>query len=563
MTLKKVNFTYIIPVVLGILLFFYFCDYKLLFPQNISWLAGDGDPGTMYVGSQYFLKEQWHFPIGHIQNYGYPFGSNIGLTDSIPLFGIGFKLFKNFIYGDFQYFGIWLLMSFVLQSICAFAISTKAFKNLLFSIVFTIFVTASPTLLYRLHVGHYSLTAQWIILISFYLYFFSEEYSLRKWLTLSIFAALIMPYFWLMTFIMFTAFSLKFFVQKNISRQTLLKNCAIFAGTAISIWLIVGTVSNKYTLAGGGFAFHGANLNTLFNTNDWTTLLPSLTYATAGQYEGYGYLGLGGICLVVSAIVLMVIDKQLRLKILNDLNYKVFGFILITFFLISTFPVWSLGKITIFSVAPIIKSLKMVKLFEIFRANGRFIWVVWYGLVFLSFNILNKTEILSKKLIQSALVVFILFQAWDISSLGAKIKDKKNEIKFDRLTEASLSKPLSKNYEHLFVIPNDFNPEWGDFAVKNNLSISSSYMARLAIGQIQYYLAHYDSFLHGNLDKDLMYATDLPNAAKFCENNQKNIDHYYIAPISKYFFIVNKNSNQENVSFSCNEIFKAIKKGKL
>ncbi|MGA1227593.1 MAG: DUF6311 domain-containing protein, partial [Tamlana sp.] len=89
------NKYFLLSFVLIIVLFHLSYGISIVIPANINWLMSVyHDWGQHYLGWVYFLDEPWHFPIGYIENFNYPAGTNIGYTDSIPLLAIFFKIFS-------------------------------------------------------------------------------------------------------------------------------------------------------------------------------------------------------------------------------------------------------------------------------------------------------------------------------------------------------------------------------------------------------------------------------------------------------------------------------------
>ena len=87
---EKTYFISFLIIVFG----FHICyGLDVILPSNINWLmSAYHDWGQHYLGWAYFKNEPWHFPIGHIENFNYPAGTNIGYTDSIPLLALFFKI---------------------------------------------------------------------------------------------------------------------------------------------------------------------------------------------------------------------------------------------------------------------------------------------------------------------------------------------------------------------------------------------------------------------------------------------------------------------------------------
>ena len=119
-------------------------------PSNINWLMTvRHDWGTHYLGWAFYKNEPWHFPLGRVDGYNYPVGTNVGFTDSIPLLAIFFKLFAPLLSSDFQYFGLWLFVCHLLAAYFTIRLFRLFEINWMVTAAASIFVAASPVLLYR------------------------------------------------------------------------------------------------------------------------------------------------------------------------------------------------------------------------------------------------------------------------------------------------------------------------------------------------------------------------------------------------------------------------------
>ena len=94
----KDKYIYLTSFIILLAFFHYIYGIYILNPSNINWLlSAYHDWGTHYLGWAYFQNEPWQFPLGHIENYNYPAGSNVGYTDSITLLALFFKLISFFL----------------------------------------------------------------------------------------------------------------------------------------------------------------------------------------------------------------------------------------------------------------------------------------------------------------------------------------------------------------------------------------------------------------------------------------------------------------------------------
>ncbi len=156
---------------IAVIIIYQICyGFATLQPSNINWLLSvRHDWGTHYLGWAFYKNEPWHFPLGKVIGYNYPVGTNVGFTDSIPLFAIFFKLFAPRLSEDFQYFGIWLFLCHLLAAYFTILLFRLFKVNAVITLLAVIFVSANPVLVYR---GlHPALCGQWLLLAGIYFYF--------------------------------------------------------------------------------------------------------------------------------------------------------------------------------------------------------------------------------------------------------------------------------------------------------------------------------------------------------------------------------------------------------
>ncbi|MBK7608424.1 MAG: hypothetical protein IPI18_15035 [Saprospiraceae bacterium] len=101
-----------IALVIGLVATQIVLGLEKLNPLYTSWLLLPGsDYSYHYLAWEYFKDTPWSWPLGKIQGYAYPMVNSIMYTDSIPLFALFFKLFKDFA-GRFSIF--WIMVCLLL-----------------------------------------------------------------------------------------------------------------------------------------------------------------------------------------------------------------------------------------------------------------------------------------------------------------------------------------------------------------------------------------------------------------------------------------------------------------
>ena len=119
----------ILSGLLGAVSFLLIYGWNILNPSNIDWLFSGGDLTQHYLGWVGYRNSDWTFPIGMMNQVTYPYNISIIFTDSIPLLAVFFKILSPLLPSQFQYFGLWGILCFILNGI----ISAKILKKYLFN----------------------------------------------------------------------------------------------------------------------------------------------------------------------------------------------------------------------------------------------------------------------------------------------------------------------------------------------------------------------------------------------------------------------------------------------
>jgi hypothetical protein len=158
-------------------------------PTHVDWLLVGGDLSQHYLGWEFYRQSEWTLPLGVMQNVAYPHGLSIVFMDSIPLFAIPFKLISGILPVHFQYFGIWGLLAFALQSGIAALIVRRWSNYPLVVLSGAALLTISPVMLERMF-NHTALAGHWIILLAILVLVYSRRLSVNKMI---LFWSLILP----------------------------------------------------------------------------------------------------------------------------------------------------------------------------------------------------------------------------------------------------------------------------------------------------------------------------------------------------------------------------------
>ena len=430
-----------------------FCFYLLgpnyISPLNSEWLFS-GDLSTYQLGWQFFKLDEWRFPLGINPNYGIYLNSSVVFSDSIPLFAIFFKIFKNFLPSEFQYFSIWILVCVYLQLYFSFKIIYKITNDLLYSAIGSLFFGIATIFIHRSGI-HLSLFGQWIILSFFYVELLDKNKFYYKSLIILLSTTIHFYFTIILLIIFFIEKVIDYFRNKKLIKNILIQTLIVLFASLFLMYIIGYFSLNLDDGLGWGYGYYNFNLNSFFNpvgqTNIseviWSNFLAKREFQN-GQIEGFSYLGLSGFIFLI-IFVFNMFNK--RNNIIYS-NIKIFT-ICMVFLILSTsnniyFDQTSIIKIPLNNI--------FYGIFSTIRASGRLIWPIYY-LIFIV-GIIFIYQSFQKKISLLIILILLLVQIVDISKglnqykLGKQYDQKNNQI----FIKDKIWKDLSRNYNQIRLL---------------------------------------------------------------------------------------------------------------
>jgi len=482
----------VLCIAIGLTYAFIIVSARVLNPLDTSWY--DGDLAQSYLGWLFFRQEpRLVLPLGWSHAIAYPFGESIGYFDSIPIVATAFWFVRNVLPAEFQYHGLFLIVSCILQFYFGFRICrTFADKNHVFCVIGALFFLTAPILTWRANVGHFTLTAQWLILaaIEQFLVAHNEPTKLNVWFSglLCFIAGGIHPYISAMVLLVLSATSVRLVLHRFVAPNStssrdiirVLASVPIFFVAAIASLLLFGFIHLDEPMpVRDGYGYHSMNLLAPIDP-----YLPALVLNPQqigrGQYEGYNYLGFGMITLAAMALVS-------RPGLLRDLVSKqaiVPMCLVLVCLVLAMSSIGTAGSHVLYNI-PLPDCVYAVV--STFRSSGRLFWPAYY-LVFAA--ILAGAYLSLGRYAAPVLIVAFLIQYADLASL--RNYDYRPATKHAEVLP--LNQPdwgtLGTTHKHLVVLPpwqcdanttpGGRNGWWlfGKFAADQHMSINSFYSAR-------------------------------------------------------------------------------------
>lgn len=411
---------------IGIFLCIWSFHWGYLSPFEWQW-AENSQPGLLDVATsvasqQDFIRSSWQFPVGLVENYGYPVGTSLLQTATALIPTILLKVFAGVfgISAPLQASGIALLMGYFFLGFILYKIFK--FENLptplaLFGILPFFFIPkffnnwAQP-----------SLSWAWLLPMCIYLYRTSLTKSTSErmilWGITGILASSTHTYFLIPVLLVAFVMSIEMLIIRRSPRDEFKVIGALFFGTFFGTWQVGGfNIGLRGSATGvSEVGPYATDILGLVSTYGQSRFLPTIGHLPS--FEGQAYLGLGLLVSIVLAIfvysrhflirknaknfntrVLEIEDKGLRFR-----GLVISGAFLSLIAIGPTFPIAGVAN-------PIGIPDRVLLLFSIFRASGRFVWLAMFLLGIYSLVFLYKTT--RKGLFQGILPLILILQIAD------------------------------------------------------------------------------------------------------------------------------------------------------
>lgn len=495
-----------IPVLIGIISFVIVTGGTILNPSNIAWMAW-GDPRQHYLGWAFFRQDEWRWPLGLNPNFGLELGSAVAFSDSLPLFAIPFKLLEPILPSVFQYFGIWILVCFILQAIFAWRICGLISYDLVARVEMCGFFAFAPPMLWRLH-GHSSLIGHFLILSAIYLSLISREHRHSVAFAVMVSAsAAVHAYLLAMVAAIWLASLADGLWNRRISiRAGIIEFCAVLAIVALICWQ-VGFFSVGQGVASGGYGIYRMNLLALVNADGWSRILPGIRDGE-GDYEGFNYLGIGLLLLAILSIPFAIKSSSLIPKLFYRAPFSCLLIVALIVFALSNvvgFSIWSVSY-------PLMGVIE--KFSHTFRSSGRMFWPVYYVIVTLI--LVATVRGLGIARARWVLALALVLQVVDTSAGWTFRHIQLTVPSSDRwptpMQNAFWQQAAGRYSKVRWIMPENQSPHWAelsDYAVRHGMATDAAFLAR--IGTLELIRTQVDAeerLKSGQFDNDTLYVID-------------------------------------------------------
>jgi len=442
---------------------------------NSSYWLSQHDDITQYIaGFNAYFSEKWHFPLFKIDSFNYPVGTRSTFVDIIPIYSLLLKLIlPNSLFG-INPFGYYIALCFIAQGISAWLIlRVLNINSYLALLTLSIFFILSASLLARL--GHISLMSHFLILLSFVLYIRAKKnpYQPFLWTALLTVAFYINIYLFTISLTIFFATIVTNFKKIQL-KQNLTQLFMPLLLIALSSYLTIFPLPSGEFAQDFGWGYYSMNLLAPFYGGAFINI-PNAEMP--GQYEGFNYLGLGLISLLIYALYLQKKhDKDFFSR------HRYISILFILFFIYSLSHEVYIGTFKLLSIN---YPNFLDSLFHQFRASGRFFWPVTYAAAI--FSIVMLLRYTNTKKAALILILALLVQVADLRQRVSLFIQTTNRVSPTHIDFQNLKKTISKEIKHIYFYPkfrcsklpphNTILPTML-YASQNSMTINTGYIAR-------------------------------------------------------------------------------------
>lgn len=480
---------YLVCSLLGAISFLAIFGVEILNPLNDGWLLGEGSDLTQhYIGWTAYRQSAWSFPVGCADDLAYPFRTSVIFTDSIPLFAVTFKLFSPILPETFQYFGIYGLLCYILQAFFASVILKKYLPRQIDIILGSMFFVLSPVMLARMYY-HTSLASHFLILLTilslvYYEETFSRTNHVLKLSTLTAFlASSIHIYLLAMCAMIWCAYCVLDILKTKKAYRSIYIILTFGIVSLVTVWLL-GGLNGVFAPGRGGLGSYGLNLNAFINSQGNSVFLTGMKLPDIDVSEGYAYLGVGMLVFLAFDVIVAFRDMRAVMELVKRNREKVTAIVLlgIIVFLFSVLPAVYLNDKLLLEI----KFPQLIqKIWGIFRATGRFSWIIYYicFAAVIIFPFLLKGQ--KRGVLTFVLAVLLMVQLYDITP---QIAQKRSEMQsWDRkkfeLSDSCWDELVqSGQVKHVYFGFSDMETEIiypvTEWAVTHGMTVNRFYFAR-------------------------------------------------------------------------------------
>lgn len=401
---------FLLGAMVGLIFFAVFYGLAVVNPTNVDWIwqSITHDTAQHQLGWEFYRADT---NGATIYGLAYPSGLSMVFMDVIPLLALFFNLFGANLPVNFQYFGIWGLLCYMLMGgLSAILIryiwqdvnrgrQTKVWSQLLFTAAGSLIFVLSPMVMAR-SFYHPALAGQWLILLGFILIVYAGKF--KSWLSLGAVwsavlatAILVHPYFLPMMGVLLALSVICYWTRLTGSTKLRWAKAVAMVLVPAVLSLLVFALMGGFSLGSGAEHYDleekGFNLLSFVNPGGYS-IIPAFPNKSSSP-ETMMWLGLGVIAMLVNAAILWRGSYRASWVKLRKFWSSHRGQCRLTMLFCVLLLVFAMGtRIDLGPITLLQYSVpdKIYELWSAFRAAAREAWPFYYATILLGIYWLAK-----------------------------------------------------------------------------------------------------------------------------------------------------------------------------
>ena len=363
-------------------------DSGFVLGTGLIWQQPRGDLVGYLASAYYYLDDRWRVPLFDLPMVNYPEGGSVVYSDALPVAALVAKVLRSLIGTAFNYFGPWMLVSYVAMGGMVARLGWQADnQSLAGSIALSLLALSSTA--FNTRIDHIALASQFLIVWALLTYFRGAVGTLRSWEMPVIVAValLVQPYLFAMVLAILLALADIFW--RFPQRRRVIR---VGGAAALFVLLIEGpltgylSLEQRASIAAQGFGHYSWNVATLIvpGHDSWLWNAPHIVRdATGGQYEGESYLGAGALLLLT---ICLIASRQRVLQVMSRHRGLLSILLLCGLFAVSN---------RVYAGPILVADIELPSIVEsaaaVFRSSGRFVWPLLYVLTLVPALVLRRS----------------------------------------------------------------------------------------------------------------------------------------------------------------------------
>jgi len=386
--------------------------------HGTGWSLPWHDLNMYLITWEYYVHDQWRFPLLNLPAMGYPEGGNVLFTDALPIGQLVSKVIHSVSGHAINPFGWWILVTYVLQGVMAVRIVRAAGVRSVYAAI-SAAVIATAFFPFMSRVWHVAVSSHFMILWALAVYLEitrQRRLPIGELLALSVVSILVNAYLVVMVMLLLAAAVITVSKERALSRREWIQLLVVILGTT-AVAGIVGygaLLFGVHSLEGEGFGYFSWNPITLIVPPPllWGHPSNALRFGTGGQYEGDSYIGVGALIIVVGSLVFLRSHVAPAMR-----RHWPLVIVLICFGAFAASNEVYIGR---FHVLHIHLPPAILKAAGMFRSSGRFIWAPAYALSLFSLAALFKWG--RRALVVPIVLIAVVLQLYEVRRLGREVR---------------------------------------------------------------------------------------------------------------------------------------------